>query len=170
MCNTHARLNTSHASHLLLGFTVVLLPPFLHASPNQLSFCYPSAQGLTVAFLLINRIESKFLKLAWEAFDWLVLPAPNLSNLFSPYFPLQPSGYAYRPAHMACLFPCLLLAFEHIPLLSANSCLSLQDPAQNTLSRKLVVVHSFKFFSSHIPYHIYLWHSLHTAFLGRDVF
>jgi hypothetical protein len=57
------------------------------------------------------------------------LPAPNLSNLFSPYFPLQPSNYAYRPAHMACLFPCLLLAFEHIPLLFANSCLSLQDPA-----------------------------------------
>lgn len=113
--------------------------PWLHTSLSPIHLAHWSQSAFILSplcsraysgFPLFNHAESQVLGLAFGAFPQLVLPTSNLSPIyFSHYSPLQPSNYAYRPAHIGCLFVCLLSACEHIPLLTANPCPSLQDPA-----------------------------------------
>lgn len=116
----------------LPGFYVSLAPiHWAHWSKSAfiLSLVWPMAYN---GFPLFYCIESKFLRLVFEAHNWFLFcppPISPISFLVIPLCVLQPSNCAYRPAHMVCLFPCLLSACEYTLLLSANPCLSLQDPS-----------------------------------------
>lgn len=125
--------------HTCTSTTIPSPPPWLGTSLADIHLVHWS-QSASILSLLSSRAHSGFPlgfsipRTGLRSFS----PASSahcqsLSNLFSRYSPLQSSNYAYRPAHMAYLFLCLLSSCEHIPLLPANPCLSLQDPASNTL-------------------------------------
>lgn len=119
------------------------LPPWLRISLANIHLVRrsQSAFGLSFLssrayswFLVFKHIESQFLRLAFETFHQLILPTPiSLQSLFS-LFSSPAKQLCLSTRTYGLLISCLSLSVcEHIPLLLANPCLSLQDPASNTL-------------------------------------